>query len=388
MRVAHIVDRLGSVGGVRTYLEVVLPALARHDVEGVVVTADPGEAEFAGAEVVVVPGIEADGPALPGATLDRLSAALAATRPDAVYLHVASSPAVARTAAASARRMIAYAHDYGMVCPGNARFLHASARFCAAGPGLRCFTRAYTERCTNRRPDRVLRAYRRARAWESLLPDLPAVLVASPFVARQLEAAGAPAESVKIVPCPIQETPVQREAEPATDVLFVGRLIASKGAEVLLGALAILGAATAVIAGDGPDRPALESLASRLGLDGRVRFAGWVDPGERLELFRTSRVLAFPALWEEPFGLVGLEALAAGLPVVASDAGGIPAWLTEGEGGLLVPPGDPARLASALQAVLGDDAERERLSACGPTVAARFSVERHLELLLPELDAA
>lgn len=381
-------DRLGSVGGVRTYLEVLLPALSDRGIESVIVTADSGEDSFGGARVLVVPGIEADGPTLPADTLHALQGTLAAASPDAVYLHVAPSPDVARTAARASGRMIAYAHDYGMVCPGNARFLHRSGSFCAEGPGLRCFQRAYAERCTNRRPDRVVHAYRRARAWEALLPELPAVLVASPFMARQLEAGGARPASVKIVPYPIELPEVQRAPASSTDVLFVGRLIASKGADVLLRGLAGLDGASAVIAGDGPDRPALELLAAELGLDGRVRFTGWVDPEERLALFRSSRVLAFPALWQEPFGLIGLEALAAGLPVVASDAGGIPAWLTEGDGGLLVPPGDPDRLGAALRTVLEDETERARLSACGPEVAARFSVDRHLELLLPELQAA
>ena len=388
MKVVHVVDRLSAVGGVRTYLEVLVPALAARGVVSVVVSAEPGESEFAGAKVLVVPGIEADGPGLPAETLDRFRAALTTAAADAVYLHAAPSPDVARVAAAAAGRVIAYAHDYNMVCPGNARFLHGSGAFCAEGPGARCFWRAYAQRCTNRRPDRVLRAYRRAKAWERVLPELPAVLVASPFMARQLEAGGARASSVKIVPYPIERAPVDRDPDPQTDVLFVGRLIASKGADVLLRAIAGMGDANAVIAGDGPDRPALESLASELGLSGRVRFSGWVDPNERLELFRGSRVLAFPALWQEPFGLIGLEALASGLPVVASDAGGIPAWLTDGDGGLLVPPGDPDRLRAALRRVLEDEGEFARLSAQGPAVAARYSIDRHLELLLPELQAA
>jgi glycosyltransferase involved in cell wall biosynthesis len=120
----------------------------------------------------------------------------------------------------------------------------------------------------------------------------------------------------------------------------------------------------------------------------RIDFTGWVSPAERLDLFHRSRVLAFPALWQEPFGLIGLEALAAGLPVVASDAGGIPSWLVPGEGGLLVPPGDSARLADALRSLLDDEPLRARLGERGPEIAARFSIDHHLDLLLPELEKA
>jgi glycosyltransferase involved in cell wall biosynthesis len=93
-------------------------------------------------------------------------------------------------------------------------------------------------------------------------------------------------------------------------------------------------------------------------------------------------------LWDEPFGIVGLEALAAGVPVVASDVGGIPSWLVDGEAGLLVPRGDSDALAEKLGIVLRDDDAHRRLAEAAPDVVARFSIERHLELLLPELSAA
>src|SRR5207248_662901 len=108
-------------------------------------------------------------------------------------------------------------------------------------------------------------------------------------------------------------------AETAIDVVFVGRLVSDKGVDVLLEALARLGDVSAVIAGDGPERHALEEQASTLGLGGRVRFSGWVSSTEREKLFAGATVFVLPSLWEEPFGIVGLEALAAGLPVVASN---------------------------------------------------------------------
>jgi glycosyltransferase involved in cell wall biosynthesis len=385
LKVVHIVDHLGAVGGVRTYLEVLLPALAERGIESLVVTADEVEATFAGAPVSLVPGIEADGAALSAMARRRLSAAVASAAPDVVYVHVASSPEVAREAIALAPRVLVYAHDYGLVCPGNGRYLNRSAAFCEEGLGTHCLWRAYTERTMNRRPDRVVRAYRRAGAWRRVLPELPAVLVASPFMARQLVAGGAREESVTVVSYPVLVPAGGGGGESGADVLYVGRVIATKGVDVLLQAVAALPGVTLAIAGDGPDKPGLESLAAELGIVDRVDFVGWVSSERRLELFRASRVLAFPARWQEPFGLVGVEALAAGLPVVASEVGGIPHWLEEGQGGLLVPPGDPGALAGALGRVLGDEAERGLMAALGPEVAARFSVDRHLELLLPEL---
>ncbi len=385
MRVVHIVDRVTAVGGVQTYLETILPALRMRGVESVVLAGGP-TAAFAGAAVVSVPGLEADGAQLGAETRQGLREALAAARPDVVYLQIASSPELACEASAVAR-LVVYAHDYALVCPGNARYLHRSRRFCFEGPGARCFWRAYSERTTNRRPDRILAAYRRVEAWRDQLPRLDSILVASQFMAGILTAGGAPSARVHVVPYPVEQPPPTQPAGTtgAADVLFVGRLVASKGLDVLLHALCELPGATAAIAGDGPERPALEALANRLGLAGRVRFKGWLSPDERAAWFTRSRVLALPSLWQEPFGLAGLEALAAGLPVVASDVGGIPSWLEEGEGGLLVPPGEPARLAEALGRLLEDETLRAQLGARGPEVAARFSLDRHLDLLLSEL---
>lgn len=351
MKLVHIVDSLDAIGGVQTYLALLLPELERRGHVNEMLTED---------------GL----------------GALRELAPDACITHV-PSPEAARIAS-SVAPTAAFAHDYFMVCPGNQRYLERSDAFCEEGTSFRCFHRAYTERSTNRRPDRLVRAYRRARAWESTWPLLSRVLVASPFVAGVLVASGAPEERVRVVGYPVAPA-VNGMAETGYDVLFVNRLVASKGVHVLLRALAQLDGVRALVAGDGPARSALEREASRLGVD--VEFAGWIGPDRRSALLRGSRVFALPSLWAEPFGIAGVEALAAGIPVVASDAGGIPYWLADGDGGLLVPRADSAALAAALARVLGDAALASRLSAAGPAAAARFSLDRHLELLLPELAA-
>jgi glycosyltransferase involved in cell wall biosynthesis len=213
------------------------------------------------------------------------------------------------------------------------------------------------------------------------------VLVASPFVADVLAGAGVAAEQLRVVPYPVGPGG-GRPGKPGTDVVYIGRLVAAKGVDVLLRSLGRLDGVRAAIAGDGPERDRLERLAREQGLEERATFHGWVDDDERARLLASARTLVLPSLWDEPFGIVGLEALAAGVPVVASDVGGIPSWLADGEAGLLVPRGDSDALAEALGVVLRDDDAHRRLADAAPDVAARFSIERHLELLLPELSAA
>jgi glycosyltransferase involved in cell wall biosynthesis len=385
MRIVHLVDRPGDVGGVRTYLTHLLPALASRGFENLLFTGVEIE-PFDGTTAVHAPAIASDAARLDAGERERLATQLRAARADVVYAHLARNPDVVITASSCAP-VVLYAHDYYAVCPGSMRYLERSASLCTEGPGLRCFWRAYTERTTSRRPDRIVRAYGRVRAWRDAWPHVSRVFVASPFVADLLAGDGVPRKLLRVVPY----FTWPEATEPAAveqDVLFVNRLVTAKGVHVLLQALAAMEGTTAAIAGDGPDRRSLERLARKLGLGDRVRFVGWVSPEQRTHLLASSRVLVLPSLWDEPFGIVGIEALAAGIPVVASDVGGISSWLGDGDGGFLVPRGDASAFARALTQLLGDETFRLAQAESARAAAGRFTLERHLELLLPELRAA
>ncbi|HRZ84164.1 MAG TPA: glycosyltransferase family 4 protein, partial [Candidatus Hydrogenedentes bacterium] len=92
---------------------------------------------------------------------------------------------------------------------------------------------------------------------------------------------------------------------------------------------------------------------------------GWMSHAEALSLYQGADIAVVPSLWREPFGLVAVEAMAAGLPVVASDTGGLSDIVLPGETGLLVPPGDEGSLAAALETLLDGDVLRARLGAAG-----------------------
>lgn len=135
----------------------------------------------------------------------------------------------------------------------------------------------------------------------------------------------------------------------------VGRLTEQKGHAYLLDAFAeviqALPSAHLLVVGDGELRPALEQQAARLGLQDSVTFTGRREDVPRIMM--ALDVLVMPSLWEG-FGLVLLEAMAAGKPVVASRVSAIPEIVVEGETGLLVPPADPKALAQALLVILVD----------------------------------
>jgi glycosyltransferase involved in cell wall biosynthesis len=175
-------------------------------------------------------------------------------------------------------------------------------------------------------------------------------------------------------------------------VIMVGRLAAPKDPVTLVRALAGVRRApfTATIVGDGPDRPAVEAEIRAAGLEGVVELAGERHDVPRLLADADVCVLSSRS---EGAPLSVLEAMAAGLPVVASAVGGVPEIVADGDTGLLVPPGDAAALAAALERLLADAALRRRLGAAGrERVRERFDLAElqraHLELYSRELARA
>lgn len=156
-------------------------------------------------------------------------------------------------------------------------------------------------------------------------------------------------------------------------VLFVGRLVERKGVKHLVEALARLPpelGARLVIIGDGPERAALERGIRDSGLGTRVELRGRVSDEELRATYASSDVLVLPSILDargdtEGLGVVLLEAMSYGVPVVASDIGGITDIVEHNESGLLVPPGDPAALAQALERLARDPALAQRLGAAG-----------------------
>jgi glycosyltransferase involved in cell wall biosynthesis len=178
-------------------------------------------------------------------------------------------------------------------------------------------------------------------------------------------------------------------SHPRPYALAVARLAREKGIDILLDAMAALeGDAAALdllIAGDGPERAALEAQAARLHLGGRVNFLGACDRTQVASLYRRAVLVACPSRWEG-LPLVSLEAMASGCPVVAAAVDGVPDAVLHEETGLLVPPEDPAALARAITLLGGDATRRAAYGARARAVAAeRFAwpsvIERHLAIL-------
>jgi len=197
---------------------------------------------------------------------------------------------------------------------------------------------------------------------------------------------GADADRVDVIPCGVDTEmfrPMGRAAAkdllelgPEPLLLYVGRLQPIKGLETLLDAMSRLPDATLLIVGGDQDEPenghaaSLRERVSALGLEKRVRFLG-AQPQRRLRLFYAAADATVMPSYYESFGMVALEAMACGSPVVASRVGGLQTTVRDGVTGLLVPEGDPCALAATITRVLDDDALRWRLGREGQRWAAQ-----------------
>jgi len=209
----------------------------------------------------------------------------------------------------------------------------------------------------------------------------------SEAVRRHMIAQGIPPESITVVHNAIDLRAFQRRLSPAQakralgldpECLVIGtaaHLSPKKGHDDLLAAALRLAprlpTAQFVFLGEGPMRPQLERAAAAAGLADRAHFLGF-----RRDVAAVMSAYDIFALasWWEPFGLVFVEAMALGVPVVATDAGGAPEVVAAGETGLLVPPRNPQALADALYRLASDHDLRARMSRAAPGRAAHFDI--------------
>lgn len=171
------------------------------------------------------------------------------------------------------------------------------------------------------------------------------------------------------------------------ELIFVGRLVSDKGVGILLDALKLLGTNPhLIIAGDGPERAALEKQVADLQLQAQVEFAGRQHGEELAELLQRHQILVVPSLWQEPFGIVALEGIACGCVVAGSAGGGLAEAI--GPCGLTFPNGDAGALAKAIGKLLGDAGERARLRQHAPSHLARFTPHHVASVYLEAMEKA
>lgn len=313
-------------------------------------------------------------------------------KPDVVHAHNIYhqlSPSILRATKAANVPFVLTMHDYKLVCPSYQ--LLANGEVCE-----RCVTggvhNAIRQRC-NRDSlgasaavalesgiHRVVRAY----------GPVTAFIAPSQFMADMVNKSGRYEQDIRHLPHFTELDRAQAEPGSNTRLVFAGRLSSEKGIDVLIQALAELtsaGTDIAVdIAGDGPDAEALRQQAASLP---NVRFHGRLDKSGVDKLLHDAAAVVVPSTWHENQPMIILEAIAAGLPVLATDIGGIGELIDDGVSGILVPPRDPGALASAISELMASSELRRRMGLEARAFAARgFDATAHLDGLNSIYEAA
>jgi glycosyltransferase involved in cell wall biosynthesis len=381
MRILVANDGLSDVGGVQSYLDCVLAGLAArgHSV-AVVYCSDSGRPEVGAIARQFHSFTAMDG-------IDATVAAVRAWQPDVCFSHNVNDLAL-EEALVSAFPVVKFMHGYFGTCVGGQKMHAFPERVpCDRAFGAACLALYLPRHCCRLNPATLVRYWRWTSGQHKLLADYRAIVVASRHMRREYERNGVDARRITVNPLfPTIDPDDGVDPAPAEPmVMFLSRMTSLKGGDLLIRAVHIAQQRLVrpihlVMAGDGPMRGEWESLARRLSL--RCTFPGWVTGDARTAWLRRASIAALPSTWPEPFGLVGLEAAAAGVPAVAFDVGGITEWLRDGINGIaVVPPPTAQSFGDALAAILGDAGRLATLRDGARRVAGEMPVAAHLDRL-------
>lgn len=326
MRILHVADRLSTHGGAYVHLLSVIGELSHeHELTLAVGRYEDGDPPC---PVVLCPGLDArDDEPVPA-----LADLAASGGFDIVHLHNVMNPAVLRRAAQTGPAVVTV-QDHRFFCPGRGKW-HRDGSVCrealSGSVCAGCFDNdAYF---------REILALTQAR-FEALR-RLP-VIVLSEYMRSELTQAGLGSRQVHVIPPFVDGLDVHAAPGGPPCVAFVGRLAEAKGVRDAVAVWRQSGVTLPLVfAGSGPLRADLE----REGFE----VTGWLDRARLSSLYRRARAVLLPSRWQEPFGIVGVEAQAMGVPVVAWSSGGLAEW----HRGERVAWGDVQGLARALRAAV------------------------------------
>ncbi len=293
---------------------------------------------------------------------------------EVVYMHKWDDLASIEALLEAEAPLVRMVHDHDIYCLRSYRYNPLTRHICTRPAGMHCICPCLAPLKRNHGGGLPVRwaSFAEKQHEIALSRRFDGNIVATEFMKHELLINGFDPARIEICP------PVPRPVEPLLSsfsdrnlLVFAGQIIRGKGVDVMLRSLAkVRTPFEAVILGEGNHRPSCEKLCRRLGLDDRVTFKGFIPQTELQAFYREASAVLVPSVWPEPMGLVGLEAMRNGLPVVAFDAGGVRDWLRDGDNGFLAPWMDTDGYARKIDALLAD---KDLARAMGERGFARFA---------------
>jgi glycosyltransferase involved in cell wall biosynthesis len=314
-----------------------------------------------------------------GVDADQVAAAVKRLRADVVHAHNVH-PLLGWRALASARRAgartVLHLHNFRLFCAIYSGYRDGGICFRCRGadtaPGIRL-------RCRGSLAEALAYGIGLHRQQPHLVAEADALVTVSEATRRRLEDLGVPTGRITALAnfVPLARFAAHSGAAEGRYAFASGRLVEEKGFDTAITASARAGVPL-VIAGVGPDEPRLRSIATTLNAD--VRFAGELDQHALADTRANAAVTLVPSRWEEPCPYSVLDSLAAGVPALVSDRGGLPELVGPGE---TLDADDAGAWADALERLIADPGERQaRGEAALARARERFGEQRYLERLL------
>jgi len=334
----------------------------------------------------VIPEILKDAKKEEPAVKQKLGSIIKKINPDLIHLHGIQNLAVFQTSLQK-RPVVMTSHDYRTICPVSNLFYKRTKKICTRVCGPMCFPVTTLFHCMTPRPQWAYYFYRRCR-WIMKNTDKFAYLIApSGFAKNKFVQAGFQDNKINVNPyfCSIAPRIQPRQYPSKPLISFIGRASETKGWEFFIEALGMLPRKVqGLIVGnfEGANQK-LKKIIKKYGCGDRLEIMKWASCDQIVDILKKTTVFIFPSLWPETLGIVGIEAMACGVPVVASDVGGVREWLKDNENGFLVPPKSGKRIAEAALKIIEDKDLNLRFGECGlQTIREKFLPEHHIKKLI------
>ena len=311
--------------------------------------------------------------------------------PDLIFIHQVLNPSLIDLLTRM-KPSIRFMHGFKFVCPEGKKFFKTKLAICPHPLSCLCQPRAFLYQCMPRNPLVGLPVILRSKKILEIHRKRSLVVVASEYMKTTLLNNGFNPDMITVIPyfTHLPDDQIDPVADHEPVIFALGRIVFEKGIHHLLHAFAELRqSARLSIAGDGPAINGLKALVRQLGLSKQVTFLGWLSRETLRHHYRKSTMVVVPSIWPEPFGIVGIEAMAYEKPVVAFNVGGISDWLQDGVTGLLACPGDARDLSQKMSLLLEKPNMAAEMGKMGREVVNnRFIAEVHMNALIPVFNEA
>jgi glycosyltransferase involved in cell wall biosynthesis len=311
---------------------------------------------------------------------------LAKEQPDVVHVHnlyPLLSPSVLEACTDAGVPVVMTLHNYRLTCPIASHFIHGElCRRCLDQGAHWCFLR----NCRGSRVESAAYAARGvyANRTQVFARNVTVFIAISQFLKDFLSGAGYPADRIHVVYNAVSFAAPVAERGAGQYAAFVGRMSEEKGIPVLLEAAAQLPEMPVKIAGDGPLHEELQTKAPA-----NVEFVGRLASEGLDAFYRNARFVVVPSVWYETFGLVAVEAMGRGVPVIASRIGGLQELIAEGEAGLLFEAGNATDLAAKMRQLWSQPEAARLMGATGAQRARdEYNEDTHFQRLMQVYEAA